>query len=307
VTGKWAHTLIETNLIGLKDNKPQEIQSIYQAVVPTWLKELNLDFSRGETEDLIAVTTEIAELIYRASGACKVNPIRNSNGQIPVDVEKYPPSTFTKELLKLSSFRKKTALDVLATRQNVQLTPLSLTWMLSKALSWGDFTPPEKYSKTLQVEYAFGTEDNNRVPLNAETSFLGYIDWIIQTDEGLGVLDHKTSTDIPKKHEVKHNPQLNLYAYVVWVLLGEFPKYIGINHLQSKKMILVETDKEIVTSTIKYFKSLYEGIQFETSMKHHPSDFNTPCLSKDYRSGKITKTCPYLKDCWPKYLANLTD
>lgn len=304
--GSWAHELIEAKL---KDPMA-DVKEVFKSSLPEWLQACGVTYNSEQLVNLIAVSSDLAKLLYRASSHCTdSSKIRNSNGTVLKSPINYPSSSFKTELAKLPTYRYKSVLELESSKQNPEFLELSLVWHLAEALFLGDsFEFPSWADKTLHTELAFGTEPTNLVPLVEDEdgelicSLLGYIDWVVQLVDGrVAVVDHKSSANNPTQLDVIYHPQLNLYAYAYKVLYGKLPDIIGINHIRSGVITLAEPNPVIVNSTVEYYRNIYINATEGPYIRKHPNDYQSPCVKKDYTSNKVTSVCPYLEICWGNY------
>jgi hypothetical protein len=119
------------------------------------------------------------------------------------------------------------------------------------------------------------------------------------------ILDHKTSKKKPSSIDVLHHPQLNLYGYCYHEIYGIWPEVIGIHHLVSGECVLAELDREICSSIVEYYTDLQKKAMTPRYVRHMPTEYNSPCVKRDWRSETIEEICPYLDRCWPTYYQEL--
>jgi len=306
LVGSWAHELIEEKL-NYKDTNIGEIfrtkfckEWIVNAI-PEMADEAML------IKNVKDVLIEMSNVLYRASSKCK-DPnlqIRNNDGSVPKDPVGYPPGSFREACKDIKNLGLKSELDNLAAKYNPVFVSMSLSWMLAEALTYGlNFAVPNWVQETLGVELEFGTNETNQVKLgDTDCSLLGYIDWKFLVNDGqVGVVDHKTSTKKPTPAEVLYHPQLNLYAYATEVLYGTLPDIIGINHVKSGELVLVNVDPHIVYETVSYYTELYKSTaNDQVFIKRHPNDYQSPCIKRDFRTNKIISSCPMFESCWKSF------
>lgn len=304
--GGWAHEIVEHIILS-----SQSPLITLQENLSTWLEELNIVLSHEHREDLILCVKELATLLYRASARCKERSLqlRTKDGSPLKDPVNYPSTSFKKELLKADHYRTKSVVDGLAAKQNNEFQRISLTWTLAQAYSLGQsFIIPKWVHKTIGVEMSLGTSESEMVELAPGISLLGYIDWVVEIignqggDPQLAIIDHKTSKSKPTALDVLWNPQLNIYAYGYSVVYGKLPQIIGINHMRTGELVAATLDKGVMSSVVTHFKDIVEQTyKNELPLKHRPTDYNSPCVKKDFKSGKVTSVCPFLDICWPQY------
>lgn len=306
VLGKFVHYILEECL----DPATPTTEAIYAFTLglPEFLNENYLSALAELQEDIVTYVSKGAHLLYRASDRCRVEdyPIRNRDKSIPKNPIEFPPQEFSSEFNKTCA-KFKLLLDTAASRSNNLFSSCSLFWLLSKALYWTHYwRPPTSISKTIAVELGFSTTDLNKVAFH-NVFMNGYIDWVVQTkDNFLSIIDHKTSKAKPTPQGVLHHPQLNLYAWLYFQTYGRWSDLIGINHLPSGELIQVDLDQDIALNIVGYLKELQLATTKGTYTRRHPTDYNSPCIKRDWKSGEITYLCPALKDCWPDYLDTLS-
>lgn len=306
IIGSWCHELIEHKI---KANNQIKLRDVVEDNITYWLNIYGLSYKPEEIEKLIDVSFDLSELLYRTSIQCKdVNTaIRNKDNSVMKDPINYPSSSFLRELKNCSTYKYKGELDLIASKQKEEFIDISVVWCLADAICMADnFIIPEWVYKTIGLELGFGVDENTRFNLGEDnnTSIVGFIDWVVELDDGsIMVIDHKTSkiTSKPSPLDVLYHPQLNLYAYIFEKLTGKTVNYIGINHLRSGEIIIAEVDLEVKESNYQHLLELYNHSQSGVYIRRRPTDYMSPCVKKDIKSGRVLNTCPYLHKCWPSY------
>lgn len=247
---------------------------------------------------------KLARLLLRASSRCPDNeePIRTAKGEPLKDPINHASSSFKQELNKNRLYSSIAYFNNLISQNNEEIQ--NIVWLLADALFLAStFTVPRWVTSTLATEFAISTTYENKVALpNTSVCVNGYIDWVIEANGDIVLVDHKTSSKKPSGVEVLFHPQLNLYAYCYEVLYGRLPKYIGINHLRSGEIVLAEVDESIVKTQIGHLVELQQTIEkTEVFTRQSPLQYQSPCYKVSYLSNKIEEFCPFIQHCWPIY------
>lgn len=269
-----------------------------------WLKKMNLLTLNDDLDDLIESIEPAAHILWRASRKCDDEDllIRKDNGDLLKDPINYPSKNFKKICYQEGVTVKFGDLDREARSSNEAFIETSFSWLVARSLYLTKyFEIPKWVKKTAHVEIGISTEESNRVNIpNTDKPLQGYIDWIVELEDGrLLLLDHKTSKNKPTPLEVFLHPQLNAYAWLYEKIYGRFVDLIGINHLESGEYVVCSTNKDVAQSTMNYYSEVQQPISEGLHFKHSPLDYNSPCLKRDWKSGRITETCPFLSHCHP--------
>jgi len=304
--GGLAHLIIEGILSAEEPPTLEDKETLLTLALPEFLKTLNLyEEFEDELYDLTATVVGMGKVLYRTYPQCKEQPIRNKDKSTPKDPINFPPGDFTKALVEEGLHDNKYYFDTRAGRINNFFIEVSMCWLLAKVVSmtfWWELS--NWVEQTLKIECPISTNDENLVPFitvdDTTTFFKGYIDWVAVINKSVAIIDHKTSKKKPTELQVLHHPQLNLYSWAYKRIYGVTPKYIGINHLGTNSLILAELDLEIMTNTVMFYQQVQNNIEHQLILRHHPAEFNTPCIKTDWKSGVITP-CPGFANCWPIY------
>jgi hypothetical protein len=302
--GSLVHTVLEQHL---DPNTNVSIQDALLLSLPAWLSNNQLAFN---PKDIYNIGTLMGKLFYRASERCTgEKAIRNANGSVPNNVKSTPPKSWDYAMREAGMYEFKKQYDDLAAMQNPAFVNTSLTYFIGEVFFFTEyFKLPEWYGHTLNVEMPISTELDNLVlfPEENDLYIRAFIDWVFKTTDSLVVIaDHKTSKSKPSPNSVLHNPQLNLYAYVYNMLMGYYPDVIAIHHVRSGEFIMAEVDKVIVEKILTVLRSTVSSLQTNQFITHHPDEFNTPCLRRDWKSKKVSEKCAYLETCWPTYVEGM--
>lgn len=276
-------------------------------IFPNWLiNNINHNDLEFNTEDIFTVGFSYGELIHKCSeGYVKEDKIRNKDGSILKDPFNAPSKNLTEAIKELGRSVNvlKYNLDIYATSKDIVWQQESFTNFLAEAVSIIlNFNLPYWFSKSIGIEYPISTSLTNIIQFTPEFKLKGYIDWIIESTDGhLIICDHKTSSKKLAPEDVMTHPQLNIYGYVIKELLGRYPDALCIHHARSNTYTLAEFDLEIAEGIVGHYKNICSNIIKESFIKKHPGDFNTPCLTRDWKTGLVKNKCEYLSECWSIY------
>lgn len=299
--GKAVHTILENVLSG---NSAQEI---FNKSVPGWLGELGVPLDPTIVEKVITTSEKLGNLLYRCSTFCseKEEQIRNKDNTLLKDPINFPSKQLQIELNNQNLKIEMSRLDNLIIGYNSQLLTIPISWIFGEIYHLGTgFKLPAWLSNTKHIELGFSTCEENAALIRGFTDlyFRGYIDWIAELKDGrIAILDHKTSSKPPSKTDVIHHPQLNLYAHYYKEVYGLSVDIIGIHHVKTGKYIMSELDTEIMNSTVNHFSELAAASYQNKVIKHRPTDYNSPCITRDWKSQEIKYCCPFMEKCWGVY------
>lgn len=311
IKGNLAHSCIEEFLLH-GANK----EDVIETVIPIWIQEkCLLPVARSDDElkrlegvdadEVIRYAKSYGKLLHRCIASYVAEDrIRNNDGGIPADPFKYPPNGL-KQLYKQQGLGElKMSIDNLAAMLSTQFRRLSLADIAAIGVAcFYNFHLPEWIEEVTGIEYT----SDDKIPWDdGSKEWAWFVDMKYKTTDGsLVISDHKTSKEKPSGVDVAFHPQLNLYAYLNYEETGKFPEYLAINHLPSGEMIVAETDVTIVHSTVKHLKEIQGCINACTESNcfpgRTPQDFNSPCISRDWKTKAVTKVCPYLPLCHTRY------
>ena len=276
-----------------------------------WLEKVGLSIINDDPDDLISKIEDAAYILWRASLKCKDDSlaIRKQDGDILKDPIESPGRSFKNICNETGVTQKFGDLDREVRTINNDFIETSFSWLIAKAYYLVKyFEVPKWVKKTAHVELGISNEETNKVIIpNTEKPLQGYIDWIVELEDGsLCLLDHKTSKKKPTPLEVFIHPQLNIYVWLYEQIYGRFIELIGINHLESGEYVICDTNRKVVESMVKETSLLEQQIEKGVHYKHNPTEFQSPCIKKDWKTGKIKESCPYLSHCHPIF-ENLKD
>jgi hypothetical protein len=253
-------------------------------------------------EELNALAGHQADLLRRASaGYTGPGPIRTAGGGISQAPER------TKQWKDLAArFRmdeRRQDLDSLADLMlcdgwdQVSLVDTFLA-SVSYLLNYKDTLP------LLRVEHIEAELLPHNVSLPGVDGMVvnGFIDLLARDVRGkLYLIDHKTTKAEPSESKLMHMDQLCLYAYACKQIFGEYPAFVGINHLRSNRLVLAPFDERLMHLALGRLTATIGGIRSKVFIPQSPTSYNTPCYS-DY-----TGACPYLGHCHPGFARAVGD
>jgi len=302
--GSCVHKILEERI---KD-KAAVPHEIFTYNLPVWLEEIGIVNYQEILDTVAEIAQKLAHLLYRASSQCKEEdyPIRNANGTPLKDPFNYPSGSFTAELKAANLHQDKYYLDLPYQGLPIFTEGGTLSKLFAEIYLFGCYSQLPKWAaETLGTEYVFSDSEDNLVELPGQqnTYFYGIIDWIVKLPDGrIAIIDHKTSKKKPSQQEVFLHSQLNIYAFAYKQIFGKYPDIIGIHHIRSGEFVLAQTKEEIILEQVNYAVELYQTLQQEQAYtRKRPTDYNTPCLKRDYKTDKVTAVCPYLGLCWPNH------
>lgn len=321
--GDLAHRCLEEYLTLIQQGEPQPNKdAILETMLPLWLADrCNFDISKevnsssqGSLDDLLVIDIPslvyyakgYGQLLHRCSASCiTVDAIRNNDGSVPVDPVKYPPKQLTNAFRGSRLPDVKLAVDNNAALLNPEFRRFSLCDIAAQAAAcFYNFITPSWIKEIDGIEYT----SEKKIGWDNETkNWAWFVDLSYQTDENaLVISDHKTSKEKPTGLDVAFHPQLNLYAYLWHEDKSKMPDYLSINHLPSGEFVIAQTDLAIVYANFKHFQELQKLINLATEHDcfpgKMPTDYNSPCIRRDWKTKAVTSACPYLQLCHPRYV-----
>ncbi|MFB6283753.1 MAG: PD-(D/E)XK nuclease family protein [Halobacteria archaeon] len=294
--GAVVHSAIADHLDG-----GYELDDAFLIHLGRWLTKMGLEF---DEEELVEKIAPAAELLWRCSLKCK-DPelvIRKENGDLLKDPISYPTQKFKKLCFEEGITQSFSNLDQQASKQNQDFVAESFAWIVARMFYLVRyFQVPGWVKENLFVEVGISTNTENRVSIpGTRVALQGYIDWVVRhQDDRVVILDHKTSKKAPTPENVFVDPQLNLYVWLLEQVYGIHADLIGINHLESGEVIATQTDRRVVQSVVDYHRELQQQIEKGVYFKHDPTEYNTPCVKTNWKTGEITESCPFLSSCHP--------
>jgi RecB family exonuclease len=276
---------------------------------------------REYVEEVCQLPVQLAELLYEVSwgysellaralpGYVGPDAIRNGDGTVPTDVLSYPSTSWRAEVRRHGELmRRRGELDRLAGEANPLFRVHSCTDLFAQAWAFARvFQVPEWVARTEGVELELA-----EVPLRPgleAAKWVGVIDWVVRTKDGRTCLvDHKTGRSLPASVDVQYHPQLAVYAYM-WAYHhdGLLPELVAIHHVRSGRFCVVSVERDWVEETVEYFAHLYEASLVGLPHRHLPTEYNSPCVRRHYKTQALAQVCPYLERCWPAYYRRLLE
>lgn len=262
-------------------------------------------------QQLLDASVFTSQLYKRASASYRgKDAIRKNNG----DVASKPKFTtgWKKASKELGIEHLEESVNSMVWDLNIQLRDISVYDAFTRAYTLCEkYVTPDEISKVISVEMPISEWDEEAgelvnpvlTPTNmgAEEGIYAqaFIDLVALTDirgvEALTIIDYKTSQESVTPDMVKHNAQLNIYAYLYEALKGEEVKRIAINELEHGKFVCADLDRTIMIEQVKNLFSVHSMIKQGWFKKHTPDSKYSPCLNS------FGNVCPFLSHCWPDY------
>lgn len=309
--GTLAHRCIEEYLKGA------EKENAIEVVLPQWLEE-NCLIPVGRDYDEICRATGIdartvchyaktyGVLLHKCSSVYRKNDaIRNRDGSVPKDPLEYPPTQLKNDYKNKGLDEVKLSIDNSAAMLNPEFRRFSLADTAASAIACVyNFSLPDWVDEVTGIEY---TSEEKIAWDDGNKEWAWFIDLMYKTSEGGTVIsDHKTGKEKPEGLDVAFHPQLNLYAYLVYETTGKFPEYLAINHLPTGEFVIAKTDPAIVKANYEKYSEVQKAVnlsaKYNNYLKHSPTDYNSPCIKRDWKTKSIKSVCPYLELCHPRYV-----
>lgn len=316
VKGDLAHAIVERHL-----GESMSVEEALKDYLDDWLENnchiANLRPPAGiDKSKLILYATQMGKLLYRCSAACITeDAIRNKNGEVPKSPLEYPPTQLNVEIKARGLNNLRQEIDIMASQLNANFERMSLANIAAQAASYGyGFFLPEWVEEVVHIEYDFAAKDKEPVYLDEskETQWMGRIDLVIRTTgDGIGIIDHKSGAKRPEQVDVLWHPQLNMYVEKYYEQTGILADYVGIYHMPTAEFIMAAVDIDIVHELSSIYKEtqrkiLDSGTDTESFARGGlPSKEFSCCLRRDYRSGAVSRVCPYIRLCWPAYAGDI--
>lgn len=306
VQGTLAHAGLE---LVLRQPERAREEVIAEVLGPWLIRDCQLDVTGVDVAALTEFALAFGRLIYRTSGRYRGEygePIRNRDGSVPRDLLNYPPSSWGQALRERPELcQLRLQWDNWAGQGQPLFKRVSFSYLVGRVVDWIlHFRYPEDYDRTLLVEYEFSPEEENedQVYVTEDCRLNGKIDWVYANRAGeIVVCDHKTSSQPPSQSDVAHSPQLVLYAYAVRQVFGVWPHHLAIHHVPTGRFLVMPLDVGVADQVLAYVQQAWGEIAKGVYRRRLPTEYATPCIKRDYRTGVVVNRCPYLAHCWPKY------
>ena len=305
--GSLVHSCIERFYLGEFDSPGDA----FPAVIKEYLTELGI---QRFLPDLEEISEFFNRLLERASFDYKgPNAIRTADGSIA----KSPQMTRTwkDEVRKNNMDERMDEVNIPINRKlpeaykNVKMTAVySEAEFLAKR-----YKHPKVLKDVKSIEFGFSIPDYEGDPSSPDPEqrephiknlatlpngrvFRGFIDLVGVLPNGDTIIvDHKTSAgEPPNMLKVKHHEQLLLYAYFWHQLTGNWPEYIGINHIRSGTLVTAAVDQAMALEAALRHDEVVDAIDKKVFLKNAPFEYGSPCLG---REANLATACPYLAEC----------
>lgn len=319
IKGSLAHSMVEYILSGAtKDD------AIGMALRP-WLEDnCKIEALEGNPENgeginiflLEQFAKEYGMLLARCSeGYWEEDKIRNGDGSLPKDPINYPPGPLKKEFNNRKLYDIKATLDNQAVLANQVFKRFSIANIVAEAASYAYiFELPEYIKSVKSVE--LNLAENPVGFYNDQFHWNGLLDTEYVTEQDTVMInDHKTEKTKRRPEDVAFDLQLNSYAAVRYEQTGKIPEHIAITHLRSNEVIVSNTAPYIMKLCMEYLEQIQEEIEIQKEkkgterswLKKWPGKYGSPCFGRDWKSGNLTKVCPYFIECHPEYYECIKD
>lgn len=304
--GSLTHKILEFRLTG-----EPNLETAYTLALENWVEEQGFALEDDLYKNLYNYGIEYGQMLHKASPCyLESDKYRKKDGSVLDNPHAYPSHEMRKDYEREDLDVLKSEIDTNVAHKYKYYQLLSLADIVARSYAYAsNFSYPEWALETLGVETDVCQEEQFG---QQQWHLKGYIDWTVRVDypeldNPIGILDFKTSQTIPSEEEVLWNPQLNLYAYFYYGKFGEMPKIIGIYHLPSGKDIVAELSETVANTVFNHYAGIADDIKTARFSKRFPTEYQSPCLSKDFKTGKIKEICPYLKTCWGNYYQEIQD
>jgi len=307
ILGRLTHKILENKI-----QQDLTTEDAFALAFPIWLEEEGFNIEKTTSDMLFDYAEQYGFLLHRASPVYLLeDKFRKKDGSLLADAYRYPSKELRDIYLNEDLDITKQDLDDIFARKYTLYQTLSLADCVARAYCFAmNFQTPDWLSETVGMEIDIGQEEK----LGSEVKyFRGYIDWVCRVNlEGnpLAIFDFKTGKTIPTEEEVIWDTQLNLYALLYYTKFNEFPSYIGIYHLPTGKAIPVEVSSRVINQITEHYGKIIDSITFAGEgefPKRFPTEYNSPCATRDWKSKAVTDICPYLNKCWPDYYNEISD
>lgn len=316
IIGTMCHSAIEDTWNG---DQP-DVQTALNTNWKTWLEEKNLSYLSKELANL---SKDIGSLWRRASASYTGKDAIRKAGNLVAD-----NPTMTKAwkdaAAELKIVERQSSIDIKAKSQlGVSYANVSLVNCYAETYAiMANFKDPDCLSSVEYLEFPLSEqvygpdpENNGRQKLleiinpvkfsKTNTYLNGYIDVVGKDHNGnIVILDHKTSSGAPPiETAVAYNEQLLQYAWAWHQLTGDWPAYVGINHLRSGTCVTAPVNPQRVLDVIERRENLILATSQGIYPKKDPFSYSSPCLK--IKDGSLSDYCPHLLKCHPEVAKDL--
>lgn len=129
----------------------------------------------------------------------------------------------------------------------------------------------KKYFDFFEGDYpiydVLGVEQKIELQINGK-NFIGYIDLVVKSADGIIICDHKSKSKFTSKRE-KDEYLRQLYLYSIWVKqkYGEYPKWLVFNMFRSEGLVWTEFDETKLAEAIAWFDETVNQIYQDDTFK----------------------------------------
>jgi ATP-dependent exoDNAse (exonuclease V) beta subunit len=143
--------------------------------------------------------------------------------------------------------------------------------------------PVDAFQPT-HLEYRFSLPFPNKE--NPVATMNGIMDMVMVTDDGIVIVDHKTSKALPTSEELRYDPQFLIYAWACRELFGALPKKIIWNHLRDHSHMEID---------LSDFDSRFSALLNDIDAILYASNYARKPLSTE-----CTRACSFKYLCYPE-------
>lgn len=316
IIGTMCHSAVEDTWNG---NQP-DVQAALDVNWHNWLEDKNLGYLKKELKD---ISKDIGSLWKRSSAEYIGRDAIRKAGNLVAD-----NPTMTKAwkdaAAELKIAERQASVDNRSRSQlGVAYANVSLVNCYSETYAiMSNFKDPDCLASVEYLEFplserVYGPDPDqlgkqklleiiNPVKFEKSNTYLnGYIDVVGKNHNGdIVILDHKTSSGLPPiETAVAHNEQLLQYAWAWQQLTGDWPAYVGINHLRSGTCVIAPVDPQRVLDVIERREHLILATSQGVYPKKDPFAYSSPCLK--LKDGALSDHCPHLAKCHPQVAKDL--
>lgn len=307
ILGSFIHAALEELYDIPGDDSIQSLEDAFNKTSPEVLKSIGIENPKYFIQLINEYLEDYDHLVYLASAECTgPDCIRTKAGKIA----KSPQMTSgwkTKEK-ELNLAQRKEQINSTFTSFLDAAADLDITECYTTArLLAKEYVTPSEIVSIEEIELPISKWDKessimiNPIKIEAEediylTAFLDLV-CLVEVDRKpeIAILDHKTSKERYTQEIVLHNQQLNIYAVLYELLSGQQVKYIGINSIRHKELVLTEVNRELRDAIMNNFLQTITSTKQGVFVKSFPDSQYSTCLNM------YNKKCSYLNICHPTY------